>query len=493
MVDRHPFARRSTFVAPEHGPWEKYEHIKDRALRCIAFIEGECRVPEGRGVGKLYRLRPWQKRLIKRALAKGVIVAVLSGPRGLTKSGLAAAIGTWALFDREAAQVLVTSTSMRTAGIVYGRVRRIIELNPDLLAHAQVYRNAAEPWVELPMRGSSIRPLPAEEKYIVGGSPTMIIVDELGYVTHETYEAMQTSLGKTDDAVLFGMGTPGVGVVDTDSRPNLMWAMRQRALGQRPAQGVVWIEFAAREGDDPSKRATWRRANPALGDLVGYREVELDFETMPAARFGQMRLGLWTQHESAWMSMDAWERLDMVRGECADGTLVALGFDGSVSSDTTALVAYEVTTGRLVVLGHWAPDGTRGWEVPRSEVMATIHGAFERLAVVALFADPWYWRSELQELAQRYGDRVMEFNTATVQRMGPATDAMMTAVRRRSVAWDGTEALRMHVLAAVAKLTQAGEVIVKDARHPQPIDLAIAAILAHEAGRLTPLPDHGVF
>ena len=488
--------RRATFQDPGGDLFAKYERIRDRAARCIAFIEGECLVPEGRGTGKPYRLRPYQKRTIKRLLAKGVIVGVLSAPRGWSKSGLAAAIAVWALYDREAAQVLICSTSLRTAKIIYSRAARIIELNPALEAHAQVFRNAAEPYVELPGRGSKMIPLPAEEKYIVGGSPTMIIVDELGYVTADTYEAMQTSLGKTVDRFLLGIGTPGLGGVGTDSEPNQMWSMRQRALSDSPAKGVVWVEYAAGQDDDPSKRATWRKANPALGDLVGYREVELDFETMPPSRFAQMRLGRWTQSETAWMPIDTWERLDVVgpAGSCADGTLVALGFDGSATTDTTALVAFELTTGRFVVLGHWKkPDNAREWQVPRAEVMAVIDAAFTRLAVVMYYGDPWYWRAEHQELRQRWGDRIQEFNTASAVRMGPATDALMTAVRTRAVAWDGTEALRVHILAAVAKRTQAGDVIVKDARHPQPIDIAVAAILAHEAGRDTPLPDHGVY
>lgn len=497
MVTPRPSSgRRSTWVQPSGDLFDKYAGIKDRAARCIAFIEGECHVPEGRGTGKLYVLRPWQKRTIRKLLAPGTIVAVLSAPRGWTKSGLAAAIAVWGLYDREAAQVLICSTSLRTAKIVYSRSVRIIELNETLLAHAMVYRNAAEPYVELPGRGSKLIPLPAEEKYIVGGSPTLIIVDELGYVTADTYEAMQTSLGKTDDGLLFGMGTPGLGIQGTDSEPNQMWSMRQRAMGDTPARGVVWVEFAARADDPPHLRSTWRRANPALGDLVGYREVELDHETMPPSRFAQMRLGRWTQSETAWMPLETWNRLDVVgpAGECADGTLVALGFDGSATTDTTALVAYELTTGRLVVLGHWQrPDNVRDWSVPRDEVMAAIDTAFTRLAVVMFYGDPWYWRGELQLLHEIYDARVQEFNTASAVRMGPATDALMTAVRTRQVAWDGTEALRIHVLAAVAKRTAAGDVIVKDARHPQPIDIAVAAILAHEAGRDTPLPDHGVY
>ena len=138
--------RRATFQAPGDELFARYAGIRDRAERCIRFIEAECLVPEGRGTGKPYRLRPYQKRTIRKLLAKGTLVAVLSAPRGWTKSGLAAAIAVWALYDREAAQVLVCSTSMRTAKIIYRRAVRIIELNPELDDHAQIYRNAAEPF-----------------------------------------------------------------------------------------------------------------------------------------------------------------------------------------------------------------------------------------------------------------------------------------------------------------------------------------------------------
>ena len=106
----------------------------------------------------------------------------------------------------------------------------------------------------------------------------------------------------------------------------------------------------------------------------------------------------------------------------------------------------------------------------------------EKAAVAALAA-----------LAQRYGDRVQEWNTASPTRMGPPTDATYQAIAKREVTWDGNPRLRAHVLSAVARTTGAGDVIQKDARRPQKIDLAVAAILAYEAGRIVPPADHSVF
>jgi phage terminase large subunit-like protein len=202
-----------------------------------------------------------------------------------------------------------------------------------------------------------------------------------------------------------------------------------------------------------------------------------------------MRLGLWTQHEAAWMRAELWDALPVVPGGPALGELVALGFDGSTSGDATALVAWCVEAARVAVLGLWErPEGDRHWAVPRAEVVALIDRAFSAYRVSALFADPWGWRSELQELAARYRGRVVEWNTAAASRMGPATDAFMARALQGQLTWDGNARLRAHVISAIAKPTPSGDVLIKDARHPQHIDLAIAAILAHEAGRLTPAP-----
>lgn len=480
-------SRRATFVAPTTDLWTKYASIKPASKRAIAFIEGECLVPSGRGIGKPYKLLPFQKEVIRNILDHGAMTVVVSAPRGWGKSGLAAALLVWALYDREGAQVLACSTSMRTAQITYGRAVTMIERNTRLSEQAQIYRNAAQPWVEIPTRGATLQPLPAEEKHIVGFSPTFICVDEVGYVSHDTYEAMQTSLGKQPDTVLLGVGTPGLGTTE-GTEPNLMWALREAVRGGTAPVTLRYVEYAADPSDDPGLPDTWRKANPALGVLVEEKAVAHDFATMPLSRFKQMRLGVWSQHDEAWLPMEEWDALDLDTTPLAPGTTITLGFDGSISNDGTALVAYEPAGGRLMVMGYWErPPGAKGWKVPRSAVMDVIHKAFSTYYVKAMWADPWHWQSELQELAKKYGeDRVVEFNTARAARMAPATNGLYQAVLSRSIHPDGSSALRSHMLAAVAKRTADGDVIVKDARRPQRIDLAVAAIIAHEAERLSP-------
>lgn len=487
--------RRSKWAPGASDIFEKYAHVKKRSARAIAFIEGECIIPAGRGAGQPYRLMPFQKRLLRQTLDGGVLEAYWSLPRGAGKTSLSAPLLVFFLFDREGASVVAAATGLRGAKLAYDKAVTIIKKNPRLESQCRIFENAAEPHVDIPHRSASLYPLPATEAAIVGQGPSEALIDEVGYVEADTLEAIATGMGKLDGSLLLCIGTPGVGTV-RDGDDNPMWRRRTLALGEDPPPGMVYLEHAAPKEMDPSNPKTWARANPGLGVFVDPRRVALDFATLPLTRFKQMRLGQWGQAENAWLSEALWDALSIIEGPCLPGTIVSLGFDGSTSGDTTALVAYEHATGRLIVLGLWERDpDVKDWQVPRAEVMAAIDVAFSTLTVVALYADPWYWRAELQELALRHGDRVQEWNTAAPQRMGPATDAFYAAVATREVCWDGNPKMRAHVTTAVARQTASGDVIQKDARQGrrQKIDVAIAAILAHEAGRSTPLPDHGVY
>lgn len=486
--------RRSTFAPTESDIFTKYASIEPRSARWMAFIEAECIVPSGRHAGELYRLREWQRDVLRQSL-DGALVVVWSGPRGITKSGIGAALLVAALYDRLGAEVAAVSTGMRTARIAFDRATRIIDLNPRLAEQALVLTNAADPRVELPTRGAKLFPLPAEERYIVGGAPYFQLVDEVGYVDPGTYEAMQTACGKVPDGLLFACGTPGLGTADTLGNPNIMYQLRQAAFGDDPPAGMVYIEHAAGAQDDPGDPDTWRKANPGAGDLVDLASIALDYRTMPLTRFQQMRLGLWSQHEQAWMQADLWDGLEVDASELAPGTAVALGFDGSRSGDTTALVAITIDTLRLVVLKSWTrPVGARHWRVPHQDVDLVVDHAFSTYNVVLMLSDPWGWPGEMEAWTERYGTRHQEFNTAAVARMAPATDAFMVSAVRGDLRWDGTALLREHALAAVAKRTPVGDVIAKDARRPQQHDILTAAILAHEAARIAvPEPVGGIF
>src|SRR5215203_3740578 len=105
-----------------------------RAARAIRFIE-TLTIPSSKGARMRLRLRPWQKRIIRKVLAPGIRTAAVAIPRGNGKSSLAAALGLWALVDGpEGAQVpVVAGVSERQSRICFSIARRMVELSPELV------------------------------------------------------------------------------------------------------------------------------------------------------------------------------------------------------------------------------------------------------------------------------------------------------------------------------------------------------------------------
>lgn len=109
-----------------------------------------------------------------------------------------------------------------------------------------------------------------------------------------------------------------------------------------------------------------------------------------------------------------------------------------------------------------------------------VASAFEQWDVIELAADPWGWRSELEEWEAAHKN-VVQWNTAHAQRMAPATDRMYAAIIDQQMTYDGDPRLVEHVNNCVPKSTALGDLVHKDKRNSsRKIDLAVAAIVAFD-------------
>jgi phage terminase large subunit-like protein len=162
-------------------------------------------------------------------------------------------------------------------------------------------------------------------------------------------------------------------------------------------------------------------------------------------------------------------------------TKVWLGFDGSKSRDSTALVGCT-GEGHLFVLAVWERDQRDpDWTVPRGEVDAAIAKAFARYDVQLLQCDPPRWEREVEEWTAEYGSRVLAFDTAVYERMAPAVGRLHDAVVDSQMTHDGDPVLARHIANARVKETRWGLVITKEHKDsPRRIDAAVAAVLAHD-------------
>lgn len=126
---------------------------------------------------------------------------------------------------------------------------------------------------------------------------------------------------------------------------------------------------------------------------------------------------------------------------------VALGFDGSRSSDCTSLVASRLRDGRWFHLRTWNPADYPDGRVPRDEVDQAMRDAFKAYRVAYLFLDPYLWFAEADVWASRWPDRVVQVPTNTPMRMDKVVSRFLSHFRR-GFTHDGHPILTSHAKAA---------------------------------------------
>jgi phage terminase large subunit-like protein len=424
-----------------------------RAGRAARFIEG-LTVPSGKGAKKPFRLRRFQKAIIRRVLAPGVRTAVVAIPRGNGKSSLAAALGLWALVDGpEGAQVpIVAGVAERQAKICFNIARRMVELAPELQERIQIFQDR----LYMPHHDATLFPLPADADALLGANPTFTLVDELGVIDAEVFEAMRLASGKRAESTLLAIGTP-----PREADSIMRTSAEHGRVGDDPT--LALIEYAADPGTRVDDRKAWKQANPALGDFPlrgrdGHRGEDGPGEHVQAVPPGAVG-------RAAGRGVDARRVVGVVRVyKCC--VLYGRGNAAPVR-------------GRRV-----AEPEPRRRHVPLDvqEVEATIREACRRWNVLEVTADPCRWTRTLQVL-QDERIPVSEFPQSP-SRMTPATTGLYEAVTNHAVTHDGDQVLAQHVANAVLKADSRGTRIVKghkDSRRR--IDLAVASVMAHDRAR----------
>jgi phage terminase large subunit-like protein len=188
------------------------------------------------------------------------------------------------------------------------------------------------------------------------------------------------------------------------------------------------------------------------------------YHEVPLHEFCRYHLNMWVEpDEERWLPPGLWESLQIDQ-QIADKSRVVLGFDGSYSGDSTALVAATVEpVPHLFVLGLWEhPGGNVQWTVDHDAVEATVQEAFRRFEVVEMSADPPYWSQQLNRWMEQYGeDRVLAFNTFVRKRMAAACSSFYQAASSEGLTHDGHPGLMRHVSNAVLKETAQGALLRK--------------------------------
>ena len=201
--------------------------------------------------------------------------------------------------------------------------------------------------------------------------------------------------------------------------------------------------------------------------------------------------------EDSWISPQEWDRCAVTSEALAlkANDRITLGFDGSKSSDWSALVACRVEDGFLTPIKVWNPKRYPNEEIPRDDVDATVRACFEQFDVVAFradvkefenYVDTWGrdFRRQLKINASR-GHPVAFDMRGQKKPFSLDCESFLEAVLEEEICHSGDPILRQHVLNSKRHPTNWGAVSIRKVSRDssRKIDAAVCAVLAFGARR----------
>ncbi len=243
----------------------------------------------------------------------------------------------------------------------------------------------------------------------------------------------------------------------------------------------------------------WNDVDGMLDDLFDPRRSEEDtlryfFNAVVAGKNAWLKLADWSK-----IGLQALLAEAKANGEKLGfrppmrGDKIALGFDGSLNSDATVLIACRIDDGYVFPIGIWeAPDSkeAKHWQVDHQEVEAVLDATFKKFKVVAFLADPPHWRDYVDRWETKYGPELVvkatdvkpiSFETSRHTEMAKLVERTETAIKSGELRHGNHRVLSRHVMNAHRWKRSAGDVIGKDRKGSlKKMDAAMGMCLAVE-------------
>jgi phage terminase large subunit-like protein len=409
------------------------------ARAALAFLS-RLTVPEGRLAGKPLKLAAYQRDFVRGAFARGTSVACLSIGRGNAKTALSAGLALGHLMGEIAPQpkreLIFAARNRDQAKVAFGFLVGFIEGLPDHERGRFAIRRGQRLEVETSMNGGGLaRVIPADGRSILGGAPTLAILDERAAWEREKGDSLENAvlsgLGKRDGRALI-ISTSAADDANTFSRwldepPPGTYVQEHRPPFGLPADDLESLLIAnpgSREGIGPS--AEWlvaqaRRAIARGGSaLSSFRNLNRNERVS-------------TDDRSVLVTVDEWLSAEVAPDDlpAREGPVI-LGVDLGGSRSMSAAALYWPHTGRLECVAAFpskpgladrsAADGVTGryeemaargelvtmgeMTVPPDRFLADVVAKLDGLTPAAIVGDRFRHAEFLEALRSAKLDRV---------------------------------------------------------------------------------------
>lgn len=326
------------------------------ATQILKWVPERLRVPDGKGAGGPFKLRPWQQKVIRDIYDHDTRRAIVSVGRKNGKTALAAVLllvhlcGPRAIRNTE---LYSTALSRDQAAVLFLLAAKMVRLSPDL--YKRILIRETNKQLYCPHWGTSYTSLSADASTAMGKSPIFVVHDELGQVQgprHRLYDAMETATSAHERPLSIIIST------QAPSDGDLLSILIDDAASEADPRTVLAL-FTASQDLDPFDENTIKLANPAFGDFQNRREV-LDMakaaRRMPAreAEYRNLVLNQRIEIFNPFVTKKRWEE----NGEAPGPLRICYGgLDLSEVDDLTAFVLVSEDRGKFnVVPTFWLPE-----------------------------------------------------------------------------------------------------------------------------------------
>lgn len=333
---------------------------KSPGVRAIAFLS-LLTISEGKKAGKPLKLADFQRKFVKGTFAKDVMVGVLSIGRGNGKTavsaGLALAELVGALHEhpQPAREVIFAARNRDQARIAFNFLLGYIQALPEADQALFTIRRGSKLEVEFEGNGGGLaRVIAADGKSILGGAPTLCLMDERAAWDRDKGDSLENAilsgLGKRDGRALI-ISTSAADDTNTFSR----WL-------DEPPPGTFVQEHRPPFGLPADDLDSLLIANPGAAEGIGSTADWLVAQARRAIARGGSALTSFRnynrnercsiENRSVLITVDEWLAAEVAPDDlpAREGPCV-LGVDLGGSRSMSAAAFYWPDTGRLEALG----------------------------------------------------------------------------------------------------------------------------------------------
>jgi len=511
---RGPRAKPTTDQGKRKQPAWKRRRLS-RAERVIAFIES-LKLTTGKYAGQQFRLRDWQKVIVRRIYGgnqkhREVRQALITCGRKNGKTQIVAGLSATHLFGPESeprGEVYSAASDRNQASRIFRELEAMILADPDLSARCNIQRFAKK--IEVLSgdgAGSTYEALSSDARKAHSLNPSFVVCDELAqWPNRELYDNLVTGTGAREE--------PLVVVISTMSSDPHHVMTELVNYGQQILDGILEdpsfapFIFTTPADADIWDEENWYLANPALGDFRSLEEMRKFAEQ--AARipsresvFRNLYLNMPVNSDKRFISQNDWDGCERpIDPEDLRGRPCVGGLDLGSTTDLTSLVLYFPEDGGAVLPYFWVPSERlderehsdhvpyRTWH-KQGFLEAPAGRAVDKLAVIRRIAEISSvfdirgiafdrWRLEdLQKLLSDEGIEIPIYPFGQGFRsMGPAVDALETAILNRALKHPGHPILTWNAANAVIEMDAAGARKISKRRSIERVDGLVALVMA---------------